>query len=716
MRTRFFNITVLILLGILLLPGVFYRVYTGDYFLQGEGSQHVWLPQFVSIVDTVQMLATVALVVLFAMAWRRHLARERDRRRQQELHEQDWKDAQKIAELGYWVYDVQSETLKVSLETLRIYDIGGDKEDAENETKISLDTILSKIHPGDVASVQDKWQAALEAEEAYEITHRIVMDDGKVHYVYVVAKPRYNVQGLLEYFGYSLDITHHKQLTEQLCLSERNLLQAQEIAHLGHWVLNGKNGTLTGSPEFYRIFRLGEVERVVLTEELLDQIHPEDVEFVLSQWRGAIEQERAVEMTYRLTPLAGELQRYVHESARPRKNELGDLEYIGFTQDITRGRQLEAQLRNSEQSLLDAMRVAKMGQWSYDVETQNFTGLENMRNVFPVFVEDIIAWSTFFDAVHQDDRLVAMEKFQRGIKENEVFEFLCRTIPDSLGQERYVYVFGKPQTDETGRRILQGVMQDVTNINLVKNELSLARTIQMDLLPQDFHPYYEDDLFSVTSVLKLARQVGGDFFDVVKVDEKKIAFVIGDVADKGVPAALFAATSLVLFRHILGETLEPRQILQKLNAGIVKNNPTMNFVTMFCGVVDFEAKQLSYSNAGHLPPIFFSADEALSYMELPQAPPVGVFAEAQYETVTIPFLPGNSILLYTDGIVEASDENDQLYGFDRLLNFCSKHRFLPARIGVQVLQNDITDFVGSAASLDDITLVNIAYNAERPPD
>jgi|GEM_PF-2782655 len=616
----------------------------------------------------------------------------------------DRKEAE-ITKTGYWEYDVQTKTYIGSAEFYRLCRLG------EAGRIVTLKDILLGLHPDDVPMVEAKWAKTLQEESDYELTCRLLPVEGELQrYIYVRGERRVNERNEAQYRGFLQDITPLKQIEEKLLVSEREFRHAQEIAKLGHWIYRVQNDTYSGSSTTYDIFGLDKSIKEFPMQAVADRIHPEDSEEVFAEFAEAIKEGEVYKKTYRLLPEPGKPQRYVHVTAEPHPRVNGELEYFGFAQEITKQMQVERNLRLSEENLKAAMHVAKLGQWTYDVEEKMFLGSNGAAEIFSAFVADKkIPLDDFFDAVHRDDRLSVADQFFSCISQNIPFEVMHRTPPDSRGREDYIYSFGTLQKDVNGRPVVIGVCQNITSITQTKNELSLAKDIQRSLLPEDFFPSKQEEHYAVNSLLKLASGVGGDFFDILHKDENKLVFVVGDVSGKGMPAALFAASAVVLFRYILAEEHEPHSILQKLNNTLAQNNPTMNFITMFCGVLNLETGELLYTNAGHTPPIILPKQGELRKLPSQDLPPIGSFNDALFKTKSTQLKRGDTLLMYTDGITEAEDVEERLFGEKRLMQFCKDNRDVPPEHFPLRLQLAVEDFAGEAGQYDDITIVEVTY-------
>jgi phosphoserine phosphatase RsbU/P len=260
----------------------------------------------------------------------------------------------------------------------------------------------------------------------------------------------------------------------------------------------------------------------------------------------------------------------------------------------------------------------------------------------------------------------------------------------------------------TMRDHLKGYLADLETTTAarerINGELRIAHDIQMDLVPRlpAFPERKDMDLFAI---IEPAREVGGDFYDFLLLDEDQVFLAIADVSGKGVPAALFMAVTRSLLRAEIKINQDPGQVLARLNDALAEHNESCMFVTVFCAVARLSDGTVHYANAGHNPPLVLRADGRTEWLESPAGIAAGPFADLQYDTGHIQLAPGESLLLYTDGVNEAIDSDDQPFGNDRLLARLQASRALNCRETLDALLADIRDHSGAAEQFDDITMM-----------
>ena len=241
----------------------------------------------------------------------------------------------------------------------------------------------------------------------------------------------------------------------------------------------------------------------------------------------------------------------------------------------------------------------------------------------------------------------------------------------------------------------------------IQAEMAMAKAIQTNVLPSHFPPYPaladKIDIFARTIT---AKEVGGDFYDFYFAGSKKLALVVADVSGKGVPAALFMMRARATIQGYLKSGCDIVEAVGKANHRLATNNDASMLLTAWIGIVDLTTGEVEYVNAGHNPPIVKRHDGSVDYLRGRSDPPFAAMDGVSYQRQTIKLEPGDGLLLYTDGVTEATDRNHALYGEDRLL------RTMRGLLGAQdagaliggVLR-DLDAFVGGTEQADDITML-----------
>ena len=238
-----------------------------------------------------------------------------------------------------------------------------------------------------------------------------------------------------------------------------------------------------------------------------------------------------------------------------------------------------------------------------------------------------------------------------------------------------------------------------------KTELNVAKDIQMQTLPDDF---VSTEDVEIVGELKAAKEVGGDLYDYVRIDDDHVALLIGDVSGKGVPAAMFMMKTITSFRDFATSGKTPSQILSEINSSIIKGNKAGMFVTCFLAIIDTRTGKMVYANAGHNPPIVGN-NRHFEYLKPWHGLLLGCFKKVRLKDEEITLKPGDSITLYTDGISEARNAEGEFFGSERLLNTFNKTNYTSIVELHHSIKDEIAEFVKDAPQSDDITFVTLKY-------
>ena len=244
----------------------------------------------------------------------------------------------------------------------------------------------------------------------------------------------------------------------------------------------------------------------------------------------------------------------------------------------------------------------------------------------------------------------------------------------------------------------------------IGNELHIASSIQSGMVPKVFPPYPERDDIEIFASLVSAREVGGDLYDFYIRDEK-LFFCIGDVSGKGAPAAMVMGVVHSLFRAFAAHETGAAHIMQGINEGTCQGNESNFFVTMFVGVLDLPTGHLRYCDAGHDAPIVLGKEQKRM---LPCNPhlPVGVLDTIKYEEQETQLSPGDALFLYTDGLTEARNATNQLFGMNRVNVTLDKCFSLEPEEMLQRVIDDVRLYVTDAEQSDDLTLLALRYTPQ----
>ena len=240
----------------------------------------------------------------------------------------------------------------------------------------------------------------------------------------------------------------------------------------------------------------------------------------------------------------------------------------------------------------------------------------------------------------------------------------------------------------------------------IDKELEYAKQIQLSALPTNFPKGEEYDIYAQ---MIAAKEVGGDFYDFYQLNDTTVAFLAADVSGKGIPAAMFMMTAKTIIKDLAESGMAVNDIFTKANEKLCENNESGMFVTAWMGILDLNTGKLQYANAGHNPPLLKRADGAFEYIKTRAGFVLAGMEGVRYRVGELTLSPGDRLFLYTDGVTEATNTENKLYGEDRLLHFMNQHATLEATALLPALKTDIDDFVGEAPQFDDITMLMFDY-------
>ena len=243
----------------------------------------------------------------------------------------------------------------------------------------------------------------------------------------------------------------------------------------------------------------------------------------------------------------------------------------------------------------------------------------------------------------------------------------------------------------------------------ISTELSLATRIQADMLPNIFPAFPDHDEFDIYASMTPAKEVGGDFYDFFLTDNEHLAIVMADVSGKGVPAALFMMAAKIMIQNIALTGAGPREILETTNNRICQNNREEMFVTVWLGILDLKTGRLAAANAGHEYPVVTRADGVFELVKDKHGFVIGGMEGVRYKEYELQLNPGHELFLYTDGVPEATNDANELYGTDRMMAILNDNPELEPKQVLRAVKADVDRFVGSAPQFDDLTMLCVKY-------
>lgn len=247
---------------------------------------------------------------------------------------------------------------------------------------------------------------------------------------------------------------------------------------------------------------------------------------------------------------------------------------------------------------------------------------------------------------------------------------------------------------------------------LINRELETAYAIQASFLP-DVLPQVEG--WDIGAVWRPIRSVAGDFYDFYRLDEDRLAVVIADVSGKGIPAALFMALSVTVLRFGMSLHLSPEEVIRRANEIIINEQRSKMFATTFVGYIDLNGGAMQFASGGHNPPLIYRAALGRCEEVTSSGVAVGLFKGAGFAGAEARLAPGDVMVLYTDGITEVIDTDEEEFGEDRLQALIVEHAALPAQDLADLILETITDFAGEQELFDDATLVVVKHAPAQSP-
>ena len=244
----------------------------------------------------------------------------------------------------------------------------------------------------------------------------------------------------------------------------------------------------------------------------------------------------------------------------------------------------------------------------------------------------------------------------------------------------------------------------------IDKELEYAKQIQLSALPTNFP---EDEEYNIYAQMIAAKEVGGDFYDFYKLNDTTVAFLAADVSGKGIPAAMFMMTAKTIIKDLAESGMPVNEIFTRANEKLCENNESGMFVTAWMGILDITTGNLQFANAGHNPPLLKRANGRFEYLKTRAGFVLAGMEGVRYRAGELTLSPGDRLFLYTDGVPEATNTENKLYGEDRLLTFMNQNATVDAVALLPALKSNIDEFVGEAPQFDDITMLMFDYKPKE---
>ena len=250
----------------------------------------------------------------------------------------------------------------------------------------------------------------------------------------------------------------------------------------------------------------------------------------------------------------------------------------------------------------------------------------------------------------------------------------------------------------------------------INSELAIAKTIQTSSLPSIFPPFPERNEFDIYASMDAAKEVGGDFYDFYFTDNNdNFMFLIADVSGKGIPAALFMMTAKTLINNMAQVGYQPKELIEIVNTKICENNTQGFFITMLTGIINIKSGEMSIINCGHNKPLIKHENGSFEYLDIEANFPLGIFENSEFDVYKTKLQKGDIIFTYTDGITEAINNKEEMYGEERLLNTLNSiENPNNSKNIINFVKQNIKMFTEETLQSDDITMLCFNYNEVQP--
>ena len=564
--------------------------------------------------------------------------------------EKRFAEAARIAMLGHWIDDhVAGRTIYCSDELARMF---GMTPEQYMERIPSLEEKLALFHPDDREHYKTVTENAYRDGVSWQVEFRSVRPDGEIRYMRQQGEPESDDTGkLIRAHGTTQDITEIKRVEEAL-------REKTEFLALNQIITRAANEAAS----------VEDAMQIALDRVCAHTGWPVGHVYLFDDAAGDL---ASAQIWHLDDPKQFETFRRVSEATRFASG-------VGLPGRV---------LASGEPA------------WIVDVtKDRNFPRAMQAKSIgvkagaaFPVLAgRDVLAVLEFFSdkpAEPNDPLLDVMA--QIGTQLGRVVE---RKRAEEALQEAYVII--KDQRDR------------------MEDELNIGREIQMSMIPLTFPPFPDHGEFSVFAALEPAREVGGDFYDYYFIDEERICFCIGDVSGKGVPAALFMAMARTLIKSRAADDRSTASILTHVNDELSVDNQSCMFVTVFAVILNIRTGELLYTNAGHNPPYIKRKDGTLQCLDQRHGPVIGAVEEMVYTEGRDTMAPGDLLLLFTDGVTEAMDVEDQLFSEHRLEQLLTSMDTDDADKVVDNTVAAVKAFEGEAEQADDITILALVFHGD----
>jgi PAS domain S-box-containing protein len=373
----------------------------------------------------------------------------------------------------------------------------------------------------------------------------------------------------------------------------------------------------------------------------------------------------------------------------------------------------EEALRRSETYLAEAQKLSHTGNFGWDVSSGDIYWSQETFRIFEYWPTAKVTIEMVVQRTHPEDRSAVRQLIERVSRERTEFDFEHRLLmPD--GSVKYLRIVGRPSKTASGGLEFVGAVTDITAAKQAEaaardkarldHEIEIASQIQQTLLPNSL-----PDLpnVAVAGSTLACHSVGGDCFDVISLEGGRLGFFVGDVAGKGIPAALLATLLQGVFFATATMDLPLADIFSRVNKYLSERTAVGRYATVFYGVLDTTGR-FEYVNAGHVPPLMVRRSGALEWLGSLNFS-VGMFDEAEYQSASAKFDPGDFLVIYSDGVSEAVNTERELFEEARLRGIVEEFKGEMVQELATAIWEGVKTFTAGAPQSDDITVLVIQY-------
>ena len=301
------------------------------------------------------------------------------------------------------------------------------------------------------------------------------------------------------------------------------------------------------------------------------------------------------------------------------------------------------------------------------------------------------------------------EEASRFARENEAAE---KKLGDSIRGQDEIGVLARSidRMEEQITDYVRHLTAVTAEKERISTELNVARRIQADMLPSVFPAFPDHDDFDIFASMTPAKEVGGDFYDFFLVDDDHLAMVMADVSGKGVPAALFMVITKTLIKNRAQMGDSPAEILYHVNNQLCDGNESDMFVTVWLAILELSTGKGIAANAGHEHPVLCRKDGRYELVVYRHSMAVAAMEDIPFKEHGFELHPGDRLFVYTDGVPEATNINNELFGTERMLEVLNRDPDAAPEELLKAVRESVDEFVGEAPQFDDMTMLGFCYN------